>query len=128
MRVEPTIKYIPINYQSPGSREVNKDRKRGQYFKEGESTRFFQIKNPITNEATTIGELELIKAIERVEKALEPEFISLEYNRHEGTGVMMLKIVNRDTKEIIREIPPEKILDIAAAIWEMAGIIVDERI
>jgi uncharacterized FlaG/YvyC family protein len=128
MKVEPTIKYIPINFQPPSSREVNKDTKRGQNLKDGESTRFFQIKHPVTNEMTTVGEMELIKAIERAEKALESEFICLEYNRHEPTGIMMLKILNRDTKEIIREIPPEKILDIAAAIWEMAGIIVDERI
>jgi flagellar protein FlaG len=39
----------------------------------------------------------------------------------------MVKVINSDTNEIIREIPPEKTLDLVAKMWEMAGIIVDER-
>ena len=31
------------------------------------------------------------------------------------------------TNEIIREIPPEKILDMVAKMWDTAGLIVDER-
>jgi flagellar protein FlaG len=90
--------------------------------------RIFMIRNPSTNETATIGEMELIKAIENASKNLEPESISLQYSRHEQTGIMMLKIVNRDTQEIIREIPPEKVLDVIGAIWEMAGIIVDKKV
>ncbi|MDD2574742.1 MAG: flagellar protein FlaG, partial [Firmicutes bacterium] len=30
--------------------------------------------------------------------------------------------------EIIREIPPEKILDMVAKIWELAGLMVDRKI
>ena len=32
-----------------------------------------------------------------------------------------------DTDEVIREIPPEKSLDMLQKMWEMAGILVDER-
>jgi len=128
MRIEPIIKYYPVKVQSINSRDAGTDAIKRQSPKEGETFRLFQIKNPITNETTTIGEMELIKAIEKASKALEPENISLEYTRHEETGIMMLKIVNRDTQEIVREIPPEKILDIAAAIWKMAGIIVDQKV
>jgi len=28
---------------------------------------------------------------------------------------------------MIREIPPEKILDLVAKMWEMAGILIDEK-
>ena len=40
----------------------------------------------------------------------------------------MVKVIDQNTDEIIREIPPEKILDMVAALWEMAGIIVDRKI
>ncbi len=40
----------------------------------------------------------------------------------------MVKVIDVTTDEIIREIPPEKILDLVAAIWEVSGIIVDERV
>jgi flagellar protein FlaG len=34
--------------------------------------------------------------------------------------------VNRETGEVIREIPPEKFLDMVAKLQELAGILVDE--
>lgn len=52
----------------------------------------------------------------------------LEFSLHEDTGTIMVKVRNRDTKEVIREIPPEKILDLVAALWDVAGLMVDERV
>jgi flagellar protein FlaG len=46
---------------------------------------------------------------------------------HERTGRIMVNVVDNEPKEVIREVPPEKILDLVANIWEMVGIIVDER-
>ena len=46
---------------------------------------------------------------------------------HEKTNRIMIKILDKDTKEIIKEFPPEKTLDMIASIWEMAGILVDEK-
>ncbi|PLX32590.1 MAG: hypothetical protein C0604_05020, partial [Clostridiales bacterium] len=50
-----------------------------------------------------------------------------EFKLHEKTGTMMCKLVDSETKETIREIPSEKILDMVAGIWELVGIIVDEK-
>ncbi|MDD4707168.1 MAG: flagellar protein FlaG, partial [Firmicutes bacterium] len=41
---------------------------------------------------------------------------------------IMVKVINDETDEIIREIPPEKILDMVAKIWELAGLMVDRKI
>lgn len=46
---------------------------------------------------------------------------------HEATNRVTIKIVDKDTKEVIKEFPPEKTLDMIAKVWEMAGIMVDER-
>ena len=46
---------------------------------------------------------------------------------HEGTNRITIKIVDKDSKEIIKELPPEKTLDMIARVWEMAGILVDEK-
>ncbi len=46
---------------------------------------------------------------------------------HEGTNRVTIKIVDKDTKEVLKELPPEKTLDMIAKVWEMAGILVDER-
>ncbi len=49
------------------------------------------------------------------------------YGIHEGTNRVTIKIVDKDTKEVIKELPPEKTLDMIARVWEMAGILVDEK-
>lgn len=46
---------------------------------------------------------------------------------HEGTNRVTIKIVDKDTKKVIKELPPEKTLDMIARVWEMAGILVDEK-
>ena len=47
---------------------------------------------------------------------------------HEDTNRIMIKIMDKETKEVIKEFPPEKTLDMIAKIWEMAGILVDEKL
>ena len=39
----------------------------------------------------------------------------------------MIKSVDKETKKVIKELPPEKTLDMIAKVWDMAGILVDER-
>ncbi len=46
---------------------------------------------------------------------------------HEGTNRVTIKIVDKDTKKVIKEYPPEKTLDMIEKVWEMAGIMVDEK-
>lgn len=50
-----------------------------------------------------------------------------EFRIHERTGRIMVKLIDNETDEIVKEIPPEKILDLVANIWDLVGILVDER-
>ena len=46
---------------------------------------------------------------------------------HEATNRVTIKIIDKKTKKVIKELPPEKTLDMIAKVWEMAGILVDEK-
>ena len=46
---------------------------------------------------------------------------------HEGTNRVMIKMVDKETKEVIKEFPAEETLDLIAKAWELAGIMVDEK-
>lgn len=46
---------------------------------------------------------------------------------HEDTKRVMIKIVDKDSKEVLKEFPPEKTLDMIAKVWELAGLFVDEK-
>lgn len=49
------------------------------------------------------------------------------FGYHEGTHRVTIKIVDKDTKEVKREYPAEKTLDMIQKVWEMAGLMVDEK-
>ncbi|MBS4026360.1 MAG: flagellar protein FlaG [Clostridia bacterium] len=67
----------------------------------------------------------LVKAANEVMEAMDKK---LEFSIHEGTNRIMVKIVDRHDGTVIREIPPEKMLDIVAKMWEVVGLFVDEMI
>ncbi|MCR5598115.1 MAG: flagellar protein FlaG, partial [Lachnospiraceae bacterium] len=50
-----------------------------------------------------------------------------EFGIHEKTNRITIKIVDKKTKEVIKELPPEKTLDMIARVWEYAGLVVDEK-
>ncbi len=46
---------------------------------------------------------------------------------HDKTNRVTIKMVDKETKKVIKEFPPEETLDMIAKVWEIAGIMVDEK-
>jgi len=68
---------------------------------------------------------QLKRAVEEInKKANNSEAI---FGVHEDTNRITIKIVDKESKEVIKEFPPEKTLDMIAKVWEMAGLMVDEK-
>lgn len=72
-------------------------------------------------------EHDVIKAIEKANKHIRTYDRKLEFTIHESTKQIMVKVINTEDDTVIREIPSEKVLDMVAHLWEMAGILVDEH-
>jgi flagellar protein FlaG len=47
---------------------------------------------------------------------------------HEATGNIIVKVLSKEDGKIIREIPPEKMLNLAAKMEEMTGILFNENV
>ena len=77
-----------------------------------------QQNNEATNE-------QIRKAVEDVNKKMTNSEVL--FGIHEGTNRLTIKVVDKTTKETIKEFPPEKTLDMIAKLWEVAGLMVDER-
>ena len=78
-----------------------------------------ELQQQITNE-------QIKKAVEKLNKSMISHSEAV-FGIHEATNRITIKIVDKDTKEVIKELPPEKTLDMIAKVWEMAGILVDEK-
>ena len=65
------------------------------------------------------------KAVDEInKKAHNSEAV---FGIHDATNRVTIKIVDKDTKKVLKEYPPEKTLDMIAKVWEMAGLMVDEK-
>lgn len=80
------------------------------------------------NKEFLFAEKGLLKAIESTNEDLQAYNRRIEFSIHEKTKDIMIKVVDRDTDEVVREIPPEKIKDMVANILERAGLLIDERV
>ena len=52
----------------------------------------------------------------------------LNFELHEDSGRHIVQVMDLIENEVIREIPPEEVLDISAKINEMIGLMIDVRI
>ncbi|MFD0617380.1 flagellar protein FlaG [Paenibacillus sp. GCM10027629] len=75
----------------------------------------------------SISDAAFQKALEKVNKALNGVATRLEFNVHKSTGDVMVKVINAETNEVVREVPPEKIVDLVAKLEELSGLIIDEK-
>ncbi len=69
---------------------------------------------------------QLKKAVEKINGA-QMENSEAVFGFHDETNRVTIKIVDKKTKEVIKELPPEKTLDMIAKVWELAGLMVDEK-
>jgi flagellar protein FlaG len=70
---------------------------------------------------------ELKKAIDRANKFLHADSTHLKYTLHEKLGEYFVQLIDNETNEVVREIPPKKILDFVAEMQAKIGLLIDER-
>lgn len=75
----------------------------------------------------TVSDKAIISAIESANKKLVGSDKEFEFSIHDKTKAIMVKVINKETKEVVREIPPEKILDMISKLMELSGVFVDEK-
>lgn len=69
----------------------------------------------------------LARTTDLINEILEGTRRRLKFNVHEGTGRIWVQVIDTRTQEVIKEIPPERYLDLVARIWQLVGILVDEK-
>ncbi len=87
-----------------------------------------QVESVLTPEENKAkSEHEVIQAIEKANKHIRMYDRRLEFSIHDATKQIMVKVIDTENNSVIREIPSEKILDLVAHLWQVAGILVDEK-
>lgn len=87
----------------------------------------FEKEQEKSTKDTLANEQQIKSAISNANNKLRPHRTSIEFSYHEETKRVSIKVRDKETKELIREIPPEETLEMIEKIWELAGLLVDER-
>ena len=53
--------------------------------------------------------------------------VGFQFSLHKETNRTIVRVINEETKEVIREIPSEEMLDIMAKMDEMMGVLFDKK-
>ncbi|MEG0307378.1 MAG: flagellar protein FlaG [Clostridium sp.] len=67
------------------------------------------------------------KAVDKINKVIEDEGVYAEYSVHDKFNQIMIKIIDKDTKEVVLELPSKKIIDMVAKMCEMVGVLIDKK-
>ena len=70
---------------------------------------------------------ELKKALEEVEKAVAPMAQSLQFSLDKDSGRTVVKVMDTDTNEVIRQIPTEEVLAISKAVDKLKGLLIKQQ-
>jgi len=73
------------------------------------------------------SEKDVKDAADILNKLLEKNKSHIEIEKHDVFNDIIIKIIDDKTGDIIREIPPKKILDMVAQMCKMVGVILDKK-
>ena len=70
---------------------------------------------------------EIQSAVNSANKRAQFGHASAQFAYHEDSHSISIKIIDKDTNEVIREIPSEETLEMISRMWDLAGIMIDEK-
>lgn len=91
-----------------------------------ENTNIVSIKSQ-NNQQTNVNAKEVKKAVDKLNKLMEDTPTHLEYEIHGKFNDVIIKVVDDETKKVVQEIPPKKIIDMVDKLCELAGIFMDKK-
>lgn len=89
---------------------------------------YFNIKEKSRFNILTVGEKALVDSIDKANKAVQGTPHEFKYKLLESSGDVIVQILNKDTQEIVHEIPSEKFILLVEKLQELTvGAIIDEK-
>lgn len=95
-----------------------------------ETQRHVEQKNPqlFKSNKQEVAKEDVLLAVKNTNNFLEPVMTNLKFVYHEDLNDYYVTIIDPTTEEVIREIPPKKMLDMYVAMAEYMGLLVDEKV
>ena len=83
------------------------------------------VKNVQNTSIPSVGQLD--KAIEKVKTYVESFNNNIEYSVNKDTDQVVVKIIDKSTKEVLRQIPSEEMLALAEQLDKITGLFLKQK-
>lgn len=93
----------------------------------GESANNKKLDGKMIINEKAVTEEDVKKSVEKLNKLLEDKPTHVEYEVYGKFRDLTIRIVDDNTKQVIKEIPPKKIIDMVDKLCELAGVFMDQK-
>ncbi|MBK7849123.1 MAG: flagellar protein FlaG [Zoogloea sp.] len=70
---------------------------------------------------------QLTQAVKQIQDVIKQTANSLQFSIDEDIGVTVVKVIDTESKKVIRQIPSEEVIDIAKALDKLQGLLVKQQ-
>lgn len=123
--VEAKAAELPVKAKAPEAPAKTKGEKRPEAVKKRASAKDGRTEKPEEAEQSLAGTEAMRKAVDEINRHIKHSEVV--FGIHDKTNRVTIKIVDKESRKVVREFPPEQTLDMIAKVWEIAGIMVDEK-
>lgn len=67
------------------------------------------------------------KAVENLRQAVQSSSANLQFSVDGDTGKTIIRVVDGDTKEVIRQLPSEEVLQLAKSLDKLSGLLLKQK-
>ena len=86
-----------------------------------------EIKNPDVAQSSKPSRDAIAKAAEDIQNFLKDMGRNLNFSVDEATGYNVVRVVNPETNELIRQLPSEELLKIARSMKDLGNVLVNQK-
>jgi flagellar protein FlaG len=86
-----------------------------------------QIADPVQKAASPPNMQQLADAVKSINKTLQEQSQGVEFAVDGDTDRMIVKVIDHETKEVLRQIPSEEVLAIAKALDKAQGLLLQQK-
>ena len=87
-----------------------------------------ELRTPTHTPTTELTGEQLREVVQSVEEAIAFVNRSIRFRVDDSTDTLVTLVINRDTNEVIRQVPPEEMLALARRLREFIGLFLDVEV
>lgn len=80
------------------------------------------------NDAKQDQRQNLQDSVEALNEFIKPQNTSLEFSIDDESGTVVVKVTDKETKEVIKQFPSEEALELAKALDKLKGLLVQQKV